>query len=75
MYDSYADGVNLDFEDPVDAGSPQEHYLTLLSKDLAESVHSLVPGSQVITYLSPLLSFSLLKYLPHPFFSKAQPCL
>jgi len=43
---TFTDGVNVDFEDPIEAASGDIAFLTLLMAELSKAFHSL-PGSQV----------------------------
>eukprot|EP00794_Sanderia_malayensis_P016791 gene16791-18486_t len=43
----YADGINIDIEQPVKQGSPEEKAMTEFSKEITEAFHAQIPGSQV----------------------------
>ena len=45
--DNFADGFNIDMEQPIEAGSPQVDLLTQLAKDMTDAFHKLIPSSQV----------------------------
>lgn len=54
------DGVNIDFEEVIQKGSPDRSYLTLMVGELAQAFHSRINGSQVIRIMcsnSVILSF------------------
>jgi di-N-acetylchitobiase len=43
----YLDGINIDTEDAIDAGSPEVNALTQLVQETKEAFHSAINGSQV----------------------------
>jgi di-N-acetylchitobiase len=43
----HTDGFNLDFEEAVDANSPESLGLTLLMQAFVDAFHTKIPGSQV----------------------------
>ncbi|CAL8253221.1 unnamed protein product [Merluccius merluccius] len=43
----FMDGLNIDIEQAVEAGSPEYHALTALVKESTEAFHREIPGSQV----------------------------
>lgn len=43
----FMDGINLDIEQAVEAGSPEDRALTDLVKETSEAFHREIPGSQV----------------------------
>ena len=44
----FADGVNIDIEQAVEKGSKEEEALTTFSKEITETFHAEIPGSQVV---------------------------
>lgn len=43
----FLDGLNIDIEHAVEAGSPEYYALTTLAKESTEAFHREIPGSQV----------------------------
>ena len=43
----HADGINIDFEDPIQKYSREYYALTELTKEVADVIHDAVHGSQV----------------------------
>ena len=43
----FLDGINIDIEHAVEAGSAESHALTALVKESTEAFHREIPGSQV----------------------------
>ncbi len=53
----FADGANIDVEQPVAKGSKEAEALTLFAKEMTEEFHSQIPGSQVFHYQLRILFF------------------
>lgn len=45
--DHFLDGINIDFEDPLEERSPEAEALTQLTRETSDTFHRLIPGSQV----------------------------
>ena len=44
----FADGVNIDIEQAIEKGSKEEEALTTFSKEMTDTFHAKIPGSQVV---------------------------
>merc|ERR1719259_578294 len=62
LLDYGLDGVNMDFEQPLRKGSPEEQGYTEVVRELVESVHGAIPDSKVSVDLGAWFFYNLRHY-------------